>query len=196
VSTAAGRRPGRPRSTEADQAIVRAALELLVEGGYRTLTMEAVRARSGVGKATLYRRYGSKGDLVAHVVRHLNQDIAAPDTGSLAGDWEAIAQTVLGAAQATRATVLLPRLLAESVDEPELHAIFYENLVRPRRAALLEVLRRAVARGDLREDVDLELVVDLLVGPYIYRLLISGGDVDALFPPQQLLEALMRGLAR
>jgi Tetracyclin repressor-like, C-terminal domain len=103
---------------------------------------------------------------------------------------------VLGAARATRATVLLPRLLAESADDPELHAIFYENLVRPRRTALLEVLRRAVARGELREDVDLELAVDLLTGPYIYRLLITAGDVEALFPPRQLLDALMRGLAR
>jgi AcrR family transcriptional regulator len=196
MSTAAGRRPGRPRSTEADQAIVRAALELLLEGGYRALTMEAVRARSGVGKATLYRRFGSKEELVADVVRHLHQDIAAPDTGSLRGDYDALSDAVLAAARTTNTAVFLPRLLAEAAGEPQLHAIFYDNLVRPRRTAMLEVLRRAVARGELRADVDLELVVDILTGPHIYRMLISGGDVRQLFPPGELLEVVMQGLAR
>jgi AcrR family transcriptional regulator len=196
VSAPAARRPGRPRSSEADEAIVRATMELLLEDGYRALTMEAVRARSGVGKATLYRRFGSKAQLVAHVVRHLNQDVSAPDTGSLRGDYEAISALVLSAARSTNAAVFLPRLLADAAGEPELHRIFYDNLVGPRRAAMLEVLRRAVARGELREDVDLELVVDLLAGPHIYRVLIAGGDVEQLWPPGELLDVIMRGLAR
>jgi AcrR family transcriptional regulator len=175
---------------------VRATMELLLEDGYRALTMEAVRARSGVGKATLYRRFGSKAQLVAHVVRHLNQDVSAPDTGSLRGDYEAISALVLSAARSTNAAVFLPRLLADAAGEPELHRIFYDNLVGPRRAAMLEVLRRAVARGELREDVDLELVVDLLAGPHIYRVLIAGGDVEQLWPPGELLDVIMRGLAR
>jgi AcrR family transcriptional regulator len=194
--TPPGRRPGRPRSAEADQAIVAATLELLLEDGYRALRMEAVVARSGVGKATLYRRFASKAELVASVVRHLNQGIAAPDTGSLLGDWETLAGAVLAAAQTTQSAVFLPRLLAESAGDPELHRIFYENLVQPRRTALREVLERAVERGELRADVDLELVIDVLTGPVIYRLLLSAGDVEQLPAPGELLELLMRGLAR
>ena len=154
-----------------------------MEDGYRGLRMEAVVARSGVGKATLYRRFGSKQELVGHVVRHLNQALTAPDTGSLAGDWDALAESVLAAARTTNSAVFLPRLLAESAGDPELHRIFYENLVQPRREATREVLERAVARGELRDDVDLELVMDVLVGPIIYRLLISGGDVEQLPTP-------------
>jgi AcrR family transcriptional regulator len=191
-----GRRPGRPRSAEADQAIVAATLELLLEEGYRGLRMEAVVARSGVGKATLYRRFASKAELVASVVRRLNQGIAAPDTGSLLGDWETLAGAVLAAAQTTQSAVFLPRLLAESAGDPELHRIFYENLVQPRRTALREVLERAVERGELRADIDLELVIDVLTGPVIYRLLLSAGDVEQLPTPRELLELLMRGLAR
>jgi AcrR family transcriptional regulator len=194
--TPSGRRPGRPRSAEADQAIVAATLELLLEDGYRGLRMEAVVARSGVGKATLYRRFGSKAELVASVVRHLNQGLQAPDTGSLSGDYEAISGAVLAAMRTTNAAVFLPRLLAESAGDEELHRIFYDNLVGPRRAALREILDRAVARGELREDLDLELVIDILTGPHIYRALISGGDVEQLFPPAELLDAVMRGLAR
>ena len=194
--TPPGRRPGRPRSAEADQAIVAATLELLLEEGYRGLRMEAVVARSGVGKATLYRRFASKAELVASVVRRLNQGIAAPDTGSLLGDWETLAGAVLAAAQTTQSAVFLPRLLAESAGDPELHRIFYENLVQPRRTALREVLERAVERGELRADIDLELVIDVLTGPVIYRLLLSAGDVEQLPTPRELLELLMRGLAR
>ena len=82
---------------EADEAILRAALELLAENGYRALTMESVRERSGVGKATLYRRYGSKEELVAAAIVHLNSDIPLPeDTGSVAGDFAATAQASCG----------------------------------------------------------------------------------------------------
>lgn len=195
-TTPPGRKPGRPRSAAADQAIVAATLAVLMEDGYRGLRMEAVVARSGVGKATLYRRFGSKEELVAHVVRHLNQGITAPDTGSLLGDWEALAGAVLAAARTSQSAVFLPRLLAESAGDPELHPIFYENLVHPRRAALREVLERAVERGELRPDLDLELVIDVLTGPVIYRLLLSGGDVEQLSSPAELLALLMRGLAR
>jgi AcrR family transcriptional regulator len=191
-----GRRPGRPRSAEADQAIVEATLTVLMEDGYRGLRMEAVVARSGVGKATLYRRYGSKQELVAHVVRHLNRGITAPDTGSLASDWLALSDAVLSAARTSNAAVFLPRLLAESAGDPELHRIFYENLVQPRRAATREVLERAIARGELRDGLDLELTMDVLVGPIIYRLLISGGDVGQIPDPAEFLEFVMRGLAR
>ena len=86
---------GRPRSVEADEAILQAALELMAESGSRALTMEAVRERSGVGKATLYRRYGSKEELVRAAIVHLNSDIPMPDDkGSLAGDFGATAQAV------------------------------------------------------------------------------------------------------
>ena len=92
----ARRASGRPRSAEADEAILQAALELMAESGYRALTMEQVRERSGVGKATIYRRYGSKEELVAAAIVHLNSDIPLPDdTGSLQGDFAATAQSVL-----------------------------------------------------------------------------------------------------
>ena len=80
------RPPGRPRSAQADEAILQATLELLATDGYRRLTIEAVRERAGVGKATIYRRYGSKEELVSAAIAHLNSDIPLPDdTGSLQG---------------------------------------------------------------------------------------------------------------
>ena len=188
------RRPGRPRSVAADSAIMQATLELLLDTGYRGLTMEQVHVRAGVGKATLYRRYGSKEELVAAVVRHLNQHIPVPDTGNVGDDFLAVAGSVLAAAARVGAATFMPRMLAESAGDPEMHAIFYENLVAPRRAVMAEVLRRGVERGELREDLDVELAIDVLTGPWVYRLLISGGEMPAT-DPRSFLDLVLHGIA-
>ncbi len=189
------RAPGRPRSAEADEAILRAALALLVSDGYRGLTMEAVRERAGVGKATLYRRYGSKDELVRAAIVHLNYDLPLPDdTGSLEGDFAAVAAAALGAAAAVDGFSLMPRMLAEVVDDPDLHRIFFANLVEPRRRIIRELVRRAKARGEVRSDVDEELAVDMLVGPLIYRIVISGGDAAKIGNPLDVMRAALDGL--
>src|SRR3954453_6438752 len=104
------RPPGRPRSAEADRAILQAALELLAEDGYRALTMERVRERSGVGKATIYRRYASKAELARTAIAPLNYDLPVPeDTGSLEGDFVATVGAVLAGAEVTGALTLMPR---------------------------------------------------------------------------------------
>jgi AcrR family transcriptional regulator len=191
-----GRRPGRPRSAVADAAIVRATLELLLEDGYRALTMEQVRTRAGVGKATLYRRYGSKQELVANAIRHLNQPIETPDTGTVREDILALARSVLAGAERVQFASFVPRLLAEAAGDAEMHAIFYENLVAPRRAVMGAVLRRGVERGELRADLDVELATDILTGPWVYRLLISGGDPAVYrLDPTTLLDLALGGLA-
>ena len=188
------RTPGRPRSEASHQAIIQATLELLVEAGYGALTMEAVRTRAGVGKATIYRRWGSKEELVRDAIVFLHDEFDTPDTGSLQGDYEALAAVVRASASRGGAT-LMPRLLGEAVNDPELFAIFRANLVEPRRAALRAVLARAVARGEIRADVDLELVLDLFAGPAVYRLLITGGDMSQMFAVEDQMDALMNGLA-
>lgn len=196
MSETAARTPGRPRSADADQAIVRAALELLVEDGYRALTMEKVRERSGVGKATLYRRHGSKEELVRAAVEHLHQTLPVPeDTGSLRGDFAAVAANALANAQSTRSAMFMPRVLAEVAHIPELQEIFYDALVRPRRETLLAIVRRAIERGEIRADVDVELAVDVIAGPMIYKIIITGGDLEQVSAmPSRVLELVLDGL--
>jgi len=189
------RTPGRPRSEASHHAIIRATLELLLESGYRSLTMEGVRARAGVGKATIYRRWSSKEELVRDAVVLLHDDLQAPDTGSLRGDYEGMASLVRSAAQRAGAATLMPRLLGDVANDPELRAIFYDNLVEPRRAQMRAVLQRAVARGEIRGDVDIELIIDLFAGPVVYRLLITGGDYAQLPAVEEQLEVLLHGLA-
>jgi AcrR family transcriptional regulator len=189
------RRPGRPRSPEAHAAILRAALELAVEGGLRGLSMEAIAARAGVGKATIYRRWKSKAALVAEAIGTIAVTPAVPDTGSVHGDFTATSSAAVDR-MAPEAFRVLPRLMADAGDDPELLEALHEALVRPRRAVLSEILRRGIARGEVRADIDLDLVIDMLLGPLIARVLMSGGDPTALDGlPMRVFETLAAGIA-
>jgi AcrR family transcriptional regulator len=188
------RRPGRPRSPEAHAAILRAALELAVEGGLRGLSMEAIAARAGVGKATIYRRWKSKEALFAEAIALIALNPEVPDTGSVRGDFEAVSGAAVGR-MAPEAFRVLPRLMADAADDPELREALHAALVRPRRAAIATIVRRGIDRGELRADLDVDLVGDILIGPLIARVLLSGGDPRALDGlPMRVFETLLHGI--
>jgi AcrR family transcriptional regulator len=195
VSTPAdARRPGRPRSPEAHAAILRAALELALEGGLRGLSMEAIAARAGVGKATIYRRWKSKEALFMDALGEIASTPDVPDTGTVRGDFMAAGAQAVDrlAPQAFR---LVPRLLAEAGDDPELLEAMHEALLRPRKAVIAEILRRGVQRGELRADVDIELAIDMVLGPVIARALTSGGDPRSIAGlPLRVWDALVEGI--
>jgi AcrR family transcriptional regulator len=176
------RAPGRPRSAEADLAIVRATLQVLTEDGYRGLSVERVRAVAGVGKATIYRRYPSREALVKAAISHLQGTLELPeDHGSLRADFGALAHIVAGTARETLGgTRFMAQMLAEAAQEPEVHEIFMATLVNPRRAAVRALIERGTARGEVRADIDPDLAIDLIVGPMIYRVLLGGIEPDEL----------------
>ena len=176
--TTAPRSPGRPRSAEADAAIVRATLEVLREEGFRGLSVDAVRVRAGVGKATIYRRFPDKEALVRGAIGALDADAEVPDTGRVRDDIQAMWGRAYDAMAAAGAGTFVPRMLAEASGDPDLHRVFREALIEPRRQAVRTVLERGVARGELRADLDVELVIDMLSGPIIYRVLIEAGRLE------------------
>lgn len=176
--TTASRPPGRPRSAEADAAITRATLELLVEEGFQGLSVEAVRQRAGVGKATIYRRFPDKTALVRAAMEALHAQLELPETGTLRGDLEAGFRAAYGAQPDPEQRLMLPRLLVDALKDDELFTVFRATLVDARRSAMRAVVERGIARGELREDVDPEMVLDLLAGPMIYRFLIDRGEIE------------------
>jgi len=165
---------GRPRSTEADEAIRRAAIDLLADEGYDGLTMAGVAGAAGVSTATLYRRWRSKEDLVAGVLREAADETAVPDTGSLLGDCRAVLQDYLVDVDQRVAARILAGLVGEMSRNPALADAFRRNLVAPRRAAFKAILRRARQRGEVAPGVDDDLAIDLLFGPVHHRLLVTG----------------------
>jgi AcrR family transcriptional regulator len=188
------RRRGRPRSPEAHAAILRAALELAIDGGLRGLSMEAIAARAGVGKATIYRRWKTKEALFAEAIRAIAVTPDTPDTGSVRGDFEAASSAAVGR-MAPEAFRVLPRLMVDATDDPELLEALHAALVRPRRAAIGEIVRRGIARGELRADLDVDLATDMILGPLIARVLMAGGDPRALDGlPMRVWETLEAGI--
>ncbi|HEX3454252.1 MAG TPA: TetR/AcrR family transcriptional regulator, partial [Gaiellaceae bacterium] len=169
AAEAGTRAPGRPRSTEADDAILEAAIELFAETGFEGLTVEAVAARAGVGKATVYRRYSCKVELVAAACRaYADLGGESPDTGTLRDDLRALLGTLVDMLTDSPVGRVMPTLVADKARIPEL-AAEQRALVREKRRHHRAVMERAVGRGELRPDVDPELVIAAVVGPVFYR---------------------------
>ena len=163
---------GRPRDPRLDQAIVEATLQLLAEQGFTAMTMEAVAALAGVGKATLYRRYAGKEQLVVDAVAALSEPPDVVQGATVRDELVARLEAMRRKSTATLAGQIFPRLLSASADNPELMRRYREQIIEPRRQLFLGALRRGVEEGLVRPDVDLDYAVDLLVGPMAYRNLL------------------------
>jgi len=166
------RQLGRPRNPKLDTLIIEATLTVLAETGYAALTMEAVAQRAGVGKATLYRRWPSKEQLVIDAVRTICEQ-PEPDAATGVRDELVLLLEAIGRKSSSSvAGKIFPRLIGESADNPEMLAGYREQVLEPRRERFRAALRRGIAEGLLRRDLDLEHAIDLLVGPMAYRNLL------------------------
>jgi AcrR family transcriptional regulator len=190
---------GRPRSTAADAAILSATLELLPEQGFRSFSMEAVAAKACVSKATLYRRFPSKHELVAAALRTIRSVSAAPDTGSVRGDLrELVRREVAHAKRVPHLGRLAARLLGDLADEPDMLALVHKTVMAIDRVRLAEIVRRGIARGELRADLEVALATEILHASLIFRFLASGGRLSTLGGTHltPLIDTLLAGLAR
>jgi AcrR family transcriptional regulator len=186
-------RPGRPRSEEAHRAILTAAVALVREVGFDAVTMDAIAARAGVGKATVYRRWSAKEELVAEAIAAIVRGVPVPDTGRIAGDVLALMRVAL-AMYADRATgPLLSGLVAAMARSAPIAAAVRAGFVASWRDAVRQVLARGAARGDLRTPVDTELALDLLFGPLFHRYLLTGAPLDERLA-RAVVDVTLRGL--
>ena len=162
---------GRPRDGQIDHAITHATRELLAERGYGGITVDAVAARAGVGKAAIYRRHATKQEMIYFAaVQGLNEPVP-PTGGSLREDLAMVATSVAGRL-GEAAPDVLHGLLADIHGDPRLAARFSDTFLVHQRAVLIEVLDRAVDRGELVDRPDPVTVQALLLGPIFYLLLI------------------------
>jgi AcrR family transcriptional regulator len=171
---------GRPRSEEADQAILDATLRMLGTQGVAGTTIEGVAANAGVGKTTIYRRWPTKTDLILASLSNIVPTGEPPDTGTMGGDMAALAETQRRRLAGSGLSGIVPRVLAESMGDPELHQAFVERVVAPFRDMLRLFIQRGIDRGELRPDLEVEPLVDLLHAIPIYRILMSRGDPASL----------------
>lgn len=163
--------PGRPRSVKSHRAMLQATLELLAEVGFDPMSIDAIAARAGVGKTTIYRRYTSKEELVADAIESVREEIVIPDTGNLQGDIDAIIQN---AAQITlsplgRQTVAM--IISSASSNSQFAQIYWTKYLQPRRQTFAIVLERAKARNEIPTDLDSDLVFDAMSAIMLYALI-------------------------
>jgi len=171
MSNSSKKPTGRPRSVQSHQAILQATLELLAQVGFESMSIEAIAARAGVGKTTIYRRYTCKEELVADAIESVREEVVVPDTGNFWGDMDALIEN---AAQITlnpigRQTVAM--IISSASSNPVFAEIYWTKYLQPRREAFAIVLERAKARNEINSDLDPGLVFDAISGIMLYALI-------------------------
>ena len=185
---------GRPRSEAANAAILDAAMAEMAERGYARMSVDAVAARAGVGKPTIYLRHASKAELATAALAAFQQRALPRPTGDTRADLVALLRHLRRGVERPFGMAMIGTVLAEEAHTPELLALFRERLVAPRRAALRRVLDAARDRGELREDADLDAAVAALVGAYYARYL-DGRPFPRRWPTP-VVDVVLGGLCR
>jgi AcrR family transcriptional regulator len=193
VPAARPRRPGRPRSEEADRAIIDAALCVFAEHGVEGLCIEKVAALAGVGKATIYRRWPGKEDLLLDALAALKSPMPELRGESVRDDLVALMQAMAAMYDDPRRAREFTLLLGEGAKFPRLMARYTETVVEPRRDVIRSVLRRGIGTGELRPDIDVEVALFMLTGAMISRGKHQPEGISDGFA-QRVVDELLTGL--
>jgi AcrR family transcriptional regulator len=186
-------RVGRPRDPQIDADVLGATLDVLDEVGYGGLTLEEVARRAGATKPAIYRRWSSRQRLVLAALARRVGEPRAPDTGCTLCDLDDSLKLFVAAFRRLPPDVIGP-LFADCAGDRELRRAFMATLFDPPRAAVEETLDRAHARGDLREDVDRDLILDLIGSLVHYRMLFGHARMTSA-EIERAVEALLQGIA-
>lgn len=165
------RSPGRPRSIQSHQAMLKATIELLSEVGFDGISMDAIAARAKVGKTTIYRRYTNKEELVADAIENIKEEIVSPDTGTLWGDLEALIQSAAQITLNPLGRQIVAMIISNKSNNPQFAQIYWTKYLQPRRESFATVIERAKARKEIKESLDPFLVFDSMSGMILYSLI-------------------------
>ncbi|MGD0001321.1 MAG: TetR/AcrR family transcriptional regulator [Bryobacteraceae bacterium] len=184
---------GRQRSAESESAILSATLQLLERKPLRDITIEAIAEKAGVGKATIYKWWSSKAyvALDAFLIR-MRAAVPAPDTGSARADFTIQLKSLIRF-YATPIGRIYSQFVAEGQSDPEFLKLFRNRFLLPRRESLKAIWQRGVARGEIRDGLDADLVLDLVYGPTIFRFMVGHGPLNDL-EAEGMIAALFAGI--
>jgi AcrR family transcriptional regulator len=184
---------GRQRSTESEEAILTATLQLLKEKPLRELTIEAIARKAGVGKMTIYKWWPSKTYVALDAFKKtINKMIVAPDTGDTERDLAELLRSSMSS-YSTATGRIFGQFLAECQTDPEFAPLFRERFMKPRREATREILNRAVKRGEIDPKLDQETIIDLIFGPMVFRLMAGHGPLNKT-EADAMISILLRGI--
>jgi AcrR family transcriptional regulator len=189
-----GSRPGRPRSEESRSAVLRATSELLHELGLRAMTTDEIASRSGASKATIYKWWPNKYAVAIDAfLSELMADSPDPDTGSARDDLAAVMRGLMHFYTGPSGQVFA-QLVGEAQSDPSIQMQLRATLVDSRRELFRAIVDRGVTRGELRDDVDPEAAIDVVIGGALYRLLMGHGPLTET-AADAIVDVAVRGLA-
>lgn len=193
--TPTGGRRGRPRSEAVERAIVGAVVRFLEDGvPFSELSIERIARTAGVGKATIYRRWDGKEALFVDVVRSMEPaDPPLPGT-SVRDDLVAMVEMLRQRGLAKRSSTLLHNVFAQVQSYPQLWNMYHHTSIAPRRERMDEVLRRGIANGEIRADIDFDLLGDLFVGPMLVRTVLRPGGTPEEGSAERIVDAVLEGV--
>lgn len=186
---------GRPRSEAVERSIIEAVVKLLEDGNpLGELSIERIARTAGVGKATIYRRWSGKEELFVDVMRAVEPpDPELPGT-SMRADLLALLEYTRRRGLATRSSAIMHNVQAQMKSHPKLWAAYRTTVIEPRRRLALDVLRRGRADGEIRDDIDVELANDLIMGPMLLRAVMRpDAELDPDLP-ERILDTVLAGL--
>jgi AcrR family transcriptional regulator len=188
------KRTGRPRDPAVDEAVSHAVFKVLAECGMAGFTVEKVAAAAGVGKATVYRRWPSREDLIQEIWQHVHDDVPPPDTGDLKKDLLTFVGGLASYVRDPDRRLAISHLVAAAKVEPELGRRFHA-FKQQRVEAVRQIVGQARRRGDVRPKLDDDVIVEMIVAGVFFRLLIGGGDIDERYV-DQCVEIVVEGISQ
>ncbi len=184
---------GRPRSEQAKANILEATFQLLREVGFERLTIDAVAAKAAVGKATIYRWYKNKEDLVIDALTRTAPNASIPNEGSLAADMEALITQSLETDPMRLNRQACALTISALAGSSKLAEIYWTQHIKPRRSALQLIFIRAKERGELAKDADPDAFFDILHGTLLYTVLVKPESSNLPLATRNMVEQLLRG---
>jgi AcrR family transcriptional regulator len=177
-SLSPARRTGRPRSERARLAILEAGADLLIEGGLGAASIEAIAARAGVSKVTIYKWWPTRGAVAVESYFHrYKQTISFEDTGDVASDLATQMRSLIDVFRG-RAGAVMAELIGHAQTDPSLAERLRTSWLKPRRERTATVLQRAIDRGEIRPDTDIPALMDQLYAPLYFRLTMHHEPLD------------------
>jgi AcrR family transcriptional regulator len=189
------RKRGRPRDPEADSRILAAASSLILLRGYESMTVDEVASSAGVGKATVYRRWSRKEDLAVAAMEQLYRDeMPPPDTGSIRGDLHAMYTSVLTFVNSPAGTDYVRTTIKESMRDERIATLYREANDRAEQSAYT-VFRRAIDRGEVRPDINLEAAVQF-IGSLVAMRAVNGHPMPSHDELDELVDFVLKGIQK
>ncbi len=190
-------RKGRPRDERIDEDITAAALDLLSTEGFDRFSVEAVAARAGVAKTTVYRRFPTRNDLIVGALLRLNDELPPPPAAGPIR--ERLVEALHGIRRRTTESVrgrILMQVVSEGLRDPALADLVHQRVLAPRRQVLRDIIADGMASGELRADVEVDTVVPVLVGPMLYLGMWGGSAVTKGVTVESVVDLVLSGLTR